>query len=219
MEAIERIEVAVRTQWANSIAQSTNDPHAFMEATNFKDPWTHQKMLAKVSTNLASSSEVFVTHYKNHYQTPYLPPIWAMVETLTFGELSKWFTNTANNTIKKQIAQNIGLPTVEILQSVMQAISLIRNTCAHHGRLWNRRIVKPLPYIKKLRSVLQTETDNNQPKKELFNYLIVMCHMMKSIQPTTTWPQRVKQHIETLTPAQQKAMGFHEQWQQQDFFN
>ena len=35
MEAIERIEVAVRTKWANALAEQTDDPHAFMQASNF----------------------------------------------------------------------------------------------------------------------------------------------------------------------------------------
>ena len=218
MEAIERIEVAVRTKWANALAEQTDDPHAFMQASNFKDPWSHQKQLAKVSSNLSNSREVFVTHYKEKYSSPYLPPIWAMVETLTLGELSKWLINTNDNAIKKEISQEIGLPTLDILEGVMQCISLIRNICAHHGRLWNRRIVKPLPNIKKLEGILEKEADRNQLKKELFNYLAVICHIMKTIQPQTSWLHRLSTHIQTLTPEQQAAMGFPQYWTENEFF-
>lgn len=43
MEAIERIEVAVRTQWADKLSVTNNDAHAFMVSAYFKDPWKHQK--------------------------------------------------------------------------------------------------------------------------------------------------------------------------------
>lgn len=218
MEAVERIEVAIRTKWANALANLTNDAHAFMRVENFRDPWTHQKKLAKVTNNLNESGEVFVKHYKEKYEQPFLPPIWAMVETLTLGELSKWFTNTANDTIKKEIAKSVGFPSVEILQSVMQGISLMRNICAHHGRLWNRRLVKPLPYIKKLRETIQTEDASNQPRKELFNYLVVTSQMMRAIQPNSTWQTRLQAHIATASTNHQRAMGFPENWQQLAFF-
>ena len=178
----------------------------------------HLCKLAKVSSNLSDSREVFVTHYKEKYSRPYLPPIWAMVETLTLGELSKWLINTNDNAIKKEIAKEIGLPTLDILEGVIQCIALIRNICAHHGRLWNRRIVKPLPNIKKLAVVLEKETDSNQLKKELFNYLIVIYHIMKTIQPQTSWLHRLSTHIQPLTPEQQAAMGFPKYWTKNKFF-
>jgi abortive infection bacteriophage resistance protein len=110
------------------------------------------------------------------------------------------------------------LPTVEILQGVLQGISLIRNICAHHGRLWNRRLVKPLPNIKKLHGIIQIEQDSHQPRKELFNYLVVICHMMKSLQPNTTWQERLSAHIKTINTDQQRAMGFPDGWQELTFF-
>ncbi len=218
IEGIERIEVAIRTQWANKLAEANQDPHAFMQSKHFKDPWSHQKKLAKVANTLKGSGEVFIKHYRDKYTSPFLPPIWAMVETLTFGELSQWFSNTADASIKKGIAKQFELPTVEIMQSVMQSLSLIRNICAHHGRLWNRRLVKQLPYIRKLSTILQAEIDSSQPKKEIYNYLVIMCVMMKAIQPDSQWQQHLKSHIQCASLEQQKAMGFVENWQQHSFW-
>ncbi|MCJ8269295.1 MAG: Abi family protein, partial [Psychrosphaera sp.] len=206
-------------QWANKLAETNQDPHAFMQSKHFKDPWSHQKKLAKVTNTFKESGEVFVKHYRDKYTNPFLPPIWAMVETLTFGELSQWFSNTADASIKKSIAKQFGLPTVEIMQSVMQSLSLIRNICAHHGRLWNRRLVKQLPYIRKLSTILQAELGSSQPKKEVYNYLVVMSVMMKAIQPDSTWQQHLKMHIQSASIEQQNAMGFAANWQQQTFWH
>ena len=218
MEGIETIEVSLRTMWANGLTNFSHDPHAFMEVKHFRDPWQHQMQLARISGNLASSSEVFVTHYKKKYTRPFLPPLWAIVETMTLGELSKWLTNTRNTTIKKRIGQEMGIPSIEVLQSVMQSIALIRNLCAHHARLWNRRLLKPLPNIKHLKNLMQTEESTRQSKKELFNYLVVMCHIMKHIQTTPHWKNRLTQHIAILSTDQQSAMGFPDEWQKQDMF-
>jgi abortive infection bacteriophage resistance protein len=218
IEGIERIEVAIRTQWANKLAETNQDPHAFMQSKHFKDPWSHQKKLAKVANTLKDSGEVFVKHYRDKYTNPFLPPIWAMVETLTFGELSQWFSNTADAPMKKSIAKQFNLPTVEIMQSVMQSLSLIRNICAHHGRLWNRRLVKQLPYIRKLSAVLQAEQGSSQPKKEIYNYLVIMSVMMKAIQPDSKWQQHLKTHIQTTSTDQQQSMGFPADWSYQVFW-
>ena len=100
MEAIERIEVAVRTQWADKLSVNNNDAHAFMLSEHFKDPWKHQKNLSKIANELKDSKETFVLHYREKYKQPFLPPIWAVVETMSFGALSHWFANTKDNQLK-----------------------------------------------------------------------------------------------------------------------
>lgn len=229
MEAIERIEVAVRTQWTNRLAQSTQNAHAYMDSTNFRNPWEHQKELSRISQDLKESSETFIQHYRGRYQEPYLPPIWAMVETLTMGQLSKWVANTKDNHLKKQIAKALGLPTVEIFESAMQCISLIRNICAHHGRLWDRPQVKRLPYIKKLHTlmcfhevkVIKENGDTavqKHPSNELYNYLVILCFIMRTLQPTSRWFSRLLAHIHTIPEKQQQRMGFPTNWQENAFF-
>lgn len=221
MEAIERIEVAVRTQWANEMSLNHNDAHAFMHSELFDNPWEHQKQLAKVSNGFDNSKEVFAKHYRDNYQQPFLPPIWAMVETLTFGELSKWFKNTKTQKLKQNISRQLGLPTVQIMESLLSCLSLIRNICAHHGRLWNRSFTKKLPLIKKLRDQLTITTPAHENgktqshvKENIYNYLIVICHIMKKIKPTSHWQQRLAAHIDTATTSQQLRMGFPSQWRQ-----
>jgi hypothetical protein len=66
-------------------------------------------------------------------------------------------------------------------------LNLLRNISAHHGRLWNRLIVKRLPKIKKL---------NN-------------------LAPLSTWPSRMAVVMAEMPPEQQQAMGCPLGWQQQ----
>ena len=140
-----------------------------------------------------------------------------MAETLTFGELSKWVGNTVDGKIKKEIAKHMGIPTIEIFKTVIQCLSLIRNICAHHGRLWNRKLVKKLPNIKRLNQHL-VKDEGTELSNSLYNYIIVISHMMRTIQTNTGWQTRLAAHIETLPSALHKRMGFPECWQDKDFW-
>lgn len=115
MEAIERIEVAVRSSWAGAMAVQYGS-HAHMKSDLYKDPWTHAKHLAKLTRDLKESNETFVAHYKHKYTEPFLPPIWAVVETMSLGGLSLWVENSKDNQIKAAVAKAFGLPTVDVLK-------------------------------------------------------------------------------------------------------
>lgn len=218
MEAIERIEVAARTRWASAMALS-HGSHAHMNADLFKDPWQHACDIARVAKELRDSNETFVVHYRNKYEAPYLPPIWAMVETMTLGGLSRWIASTNDNQVKREVAKMLGMPTIEILEQVLHALTPMRNICAHHGRLWNRRFILLLPNIKRLRGQLITETiasktgePQEQLTREIYNHLVVIQNLMLTMTPTSSWGERLSVHIQTLTPEQQGAMGFPRDW-------
>ena len=218
IEAIERIEVAARTRWASAMALR-HGSHAHMNADLFKDPWQHAADIARVSKDLQGSNETFVAHYRKKYDTPYLPPIWAVVETMTLGCLSRWIASTSDNQVKREVAKTLGMPTIEILEQVLHALTPMRNICAHHARLWNRRFILLLPNIKRLRGQFVTEsivTTTRQTQesltREIYNFLVVIQNLMQNINPGTSWGGRLAQHIQLLTAEQQKAMGFPADW-------
>lgn len=102
MEALDRIEIAVRTGWATSLAMK-HGPHAHLDGTLFHCPWQHAKDISKMAGELHNSRETFIEHYRSTYSDPYLPPIWAVVETLSLGALSRWFKATRDRTAKNAV--------------------------------------------------------------------------------------------------------------------
>ncbi len=194
MEAIERIEVSVRTRWAGAMALR-HGSHAHMDATLFKNPWQHVSDLARMAGELHDSNETFVMHYRKKYDTPYLPPIWAVVETLSLGGLSRWIKSTGDNSAKQEVAKALGMPTVEILEQVLHALTPLRNICAHHARLWNRRFTLVLPNIKRLRGQIETETvrtpddqEQIQPSRKIYNFLVVIQQPRGWLPSRRCWP-------------------------------
>lgn len=210
MEAIERIEVAVRTHWANTFSMK-HGAHGYLDAALFKNRETHRREIENIKSQIKRSNEVFIQHYLQKYTEPALPPIWAIVETMTFGALSRWFSNTKDTSIKKPVFRNLGLPNIETLESALHIFSGIRNICAHHGRLWNRRLVRQFPVVRKLSAQMVVESDG-QPSRKIYNYLLVMAFVMQHINPGSSWCNRVKNHVKSC-PLGVSEMGFPEGWE------
>ncbi len=63
-------------------------------------------------------------------------PVWAAVELLDWGGLT-YLYGYAPRDVQDTIASTCGLRGPQ-LTSWLKALNLVRNTCAHHGRLFNR---------------------------------------------------------------------------------
>lgn len=211
MEAIERIEVALRSYWSYSLAM-VGGSHAYINPELFKDSRKHIRDLAKFEREYEDCKEVFIQHYKNTYDNPALPPIWCVVETMTLGSLSRWFQNTKNNDIKKEVMKKFNLPTIEITESVFHALTPVRNVCAHHSRLWNRRFAISLPDIKRLKESLIPSNSPNHQAHYLYNYLVILLFLMGSINPKSSWKNRLIDLLDSREAGYHKSMGFPEDW-------
>ena len=213
MEAIDRFEIAVRARWTNrlSLAQGS---HAHMDCANFSDGFEYAGMYAKISNTAKQSKEVFIEHYRKKYTTPYLPALWQITELMTLGEISIWVKATKDKNVKDAIARDIGLPNKETLEGVLQLLSYIRNICAHHGRLWNRRTVKRSPNIRAFHLDMEIEVqgDQRQPGNSIYNVLVVLSKTLRHQSPDTTFPQRVRDLVNTRSLDQQNDMGFPPDW-------
>lgn len=211
LDALERVEVAVRTAFAREMSLA-HGAHAHMNCGLFKNQGLHQSSLDKVGEELRRSHETFVRHYQQKYTEPSLPPIWAVVETMSFGNLSRWLGNTNDTNVKKQIMTSLGMPTIDILERVLHTLTPVRNDCAHHSRLWNRRYTMAPPTILKIESRLVSD----MRKFYLFNYLVIIEYLLAQINPGSQWKSRLVNLFNTLQPQQIKAMGFPDDWQNRE---
>jgi abortive infection bacteriophage resistance protein len=160
---------------------------------------------------LDRSDEVFVGHYRQRYQMP-RPPIWAACEVMSFGLLSRFYENIKRDRDRKQISSTYGL-SPDSLKSVLEHLVYIRNLCAHHSRLWNRRftVTVTLP-----RSSPAAVIPNLHPAEDrrLYNTLVLLIHLAGVIDPGSDWPARLTRHLGTLKPGLLPHMGFPPDWKQ-----
>ena len=96
------------------------------------------KWLKKYETGLDNSHEDFVSHHIENYDGTL--PVWAAVEILDLGSL-RYLYGFAPRSVQNSVAQHFGLSSPQ-LESWMRSLEIVRNACAHHGRLFNRVYAK-----------------------------------------------------------------------------
>ncbi|MEH6823753.1 MAG: Abi family protein [Motiliproteus sp.] len=212
MDAIERIEVSLRTQWAYALSHRYG-PHAHLDVSLFTanaPRWDHQRALTRLTSTVQQSRESFIVHLRNTYDE-LLPPIWAVVEIMTLGELSKWVGNMLRRQDRNAVARSYGLDEINLC-SFLHHLAYVRNLCAHHSRLWNRDLVFRFKLPKRGDPKLLTAFNGSTPKK-LYNTLAMLGGLMDTIAPGNHWKQRLQQLIAThaIDPA---PMGFPSGWEQ-----
>lgn len=134
-DAIERVEVSMRSQWAYQLAHH-HGPYAHLDAALAFKSHLWRTNLEKLSTEVSRSDEPFIKHIRDTY-TEALPPVWAACEVMSLGLLSRWYNNLRPMATRRAIAAVYGVDE-KVLESWLRHLSLVRNICAHHGRLWNR---------------------------------------------------------------------------------
>lgn len=188
LDAIERVEVSLRTQWAYHLARR-HGPHAYLDKhlTRRKDWWQHN--LDRLREEVDRSEEVFIKHYKRKYSDPELPPVWEVCEIMSLGTLSRWFTNLRPKGTRAAIARTYSLDE-RVLQSFIRQLTYVRNVCAHHNRLWNRQfsVTMKLPRTKPAELV---ESFHDGGNRRLYNTLVMLAWMLDVVSPKHRWKQRL----------------------------
>lgn len=218
-EALERVEIHIRTQWVYNLVTLTQDPFAHLNPNNFLDLESHQQSLDKLKIEVnRSKKETFVRHFFDHYEGEF-PPLWACVHLMTLGELIRWVENTKSIEVRNGIAQSLGFQKFYPFSSFAVALTELRNVCAHHVRLWNRSFMKRHATVKFLgvpgfEDILPVRSSN-----KLYSLAILLAASLKAHNPNTSWPKRLRLLLETRTSQQIHAMGFPPDWAESGVWN
>lgn len=212
MDAIERVEVAVRTQLTYHFAH-TYGPFGHIIPKNFRD-WfgarAHPNWIAKLREEAQNATEAFITHYRQKYDGFPDLPIWMLTELMSLGSLSFWYTGLENRD-KRAVSAHFGLP-YKRLEKWLHTLTVVRNVCAHHSRLWNRQLpVKP----------------DNQPEPEwlppitprndrIFYVLLMLRYLLRCDGNGNDWAQGMNVLLAPIceNAEYREAMGVPENWQE-----
>ena len=209
MDAIEQVEVSVRTQWAYHLSLA-HGAHAYLEPAIFRSVSAHQRCLAALNEEIERSQETFIDHYQRTYTHPLLPPIWAACEVMSFGQLSRWISNLKQRRDRQRIAEIYDLDE-RVLCSFLHHLTHVRNLCAHHSRLWNRRftITMQIPSVRPARA---RTWFNGSADRQVYNTLVMLGVLLNTIDPSTTWPSRIQALLDGSSGVDPSAMGFPDTW-------
>lgn len=219
LDAIERFEVSIRTQMAYHLSCNHNTAHPHLQAQLFHKQSVYDSSINKLTSDVRKSKEDFIKHLTSRYQEA-LPPIWASVELMTLGQLSKWYSNIGARTDRQSIAR-IYQVDEKILTSFCQHLTHVRNYSAHHARLWNRGFTVTMTIPRRGPNDLISGLDNTQlqgrAQRKLYNTLVMLVQLMNVMNPGHHWKQRLLTLIQSHQIDTSK-MGFPANWQQRDIW-
>lgn len=209
---LEFIEVSIRTHIGYYHAKSYG-PLGYLDSATFKDLYRYEKFKVDYENAIEEygSKEAFVKHHKDVYNGQF--PIWALVELLSFGSLSRVFKNL-NREIQDEICKNNYGRIGEIyIENWLQGFTILRNICAHRGRIYNREIPFSLRLQKRDKVILSNNgLYINRATKQLFVYLFVAKKIVTEPQIWHTFIDRFLTLIKKYPFVNLSNYGFPENW-------
>lgn len=234
LEAVERIEVSLRTQVGYILGRRSAFAH--LEQRNFTPSFVelyvdektgettskHSEWIRQVDERRASSEEVFVDHFRKKYDDQM--PIWALTEILELGDLAILYRGLQND-VATEIATHYAVPNKKILTSWIASTNYVRNVAAHQARLFNRKLVHAPKRPRSATIPLLTHLrDDSAPKQDfgLYNALAVMAYLLRSISGHSEWTGRLRGIVDGFPNVPFlgiDSMGFAEGWDQHDLWS
>jgi len=156
-----------------------------------------------------NSHEQFIKHFKALYGDAHtLPPYWIITELMAFGTLLTMFRGVPQS-VKREIAGRFGV-NAKVLESWLKTLNIIRNICAHHGRLWNRELgFKPMIPKKDPKWHEPAEVTNDR----VFGVLTILKCMLDDVAPQSAWTDRLLRLLDEYSDLPRNRMGFPANWQ------
>jgi abortive infection bacteriophage resistance protein len=214
LDAIERIEVSVRTQWSYHVAHESK-AHGYLQIAHAASARRFARQLGLLEGELSRSSETFIKHFREKYSDPDLPPIWAACEVMSLGQLSNWYGMLRPIALRKRISKTYLLDQ-QVLESALHHLSYVRNICAHHSRLWNREMVITFSVPKRPAGLRDAIADPDGRK--LYNSLCLIVHLIDCISPGHHWRDRLQDIVGRYGP-DLSAMGFPGDWRERQLWS
>lgn len=216
---IEKIEISLRTRMIYQLS-TQHHPNWFEDISLFKDSKAFYSNLFIIDEELKRCKEVFIKEHLKKYNTYTSntqhfprPPAWKTIEIISMGHLSKLYGNLKNNLIvKKDLPDALLVPNHIFFSSWLQSISLVRNFCAHHSRLWNKTLVTipQIPSRPKGRWI--SKLPSPQAAAKLYPVLCCMKYLLNSIDPTNNFADELLQLCNKYPNIDINAMGFDRNW-------
>ena len=100
----------------------------------------------------------------------------------------------------------------DVLLSFIEYLAYLRNLCAHHSRVWNRKTTKTIKIPRSKPSKLIHSFNNESlSSRKLYNPLVLVVHLLKIICPDNHFKNRLITLIEKHD-IPFGAMGFPNDW-------
>jgi abortive infection bacteriophage resistance protein len=112
---------------------------------------------------------------------------------------------------KRKIANFYGVSD-SVFESWLHSIVYVRNICAHHSRLWNKTLrIQPLFPRKTISAFLSSPV---RPDR-IYYVLCIIQYLLRTVNPSTSFPFRLKALLTEFPNVDITAMGFVKDWKKE----
>lgn len=196
LDALERVEIYVRTALAHELGY--HNPLAYEDvgfirpeqARDYTDKqgkrrnawaeWTRRQQ-----DQLSRCQE---DHVLSHRHKGRAIPIWVAVEAWDFGTVSKYY-ELLKGRWQNKVCERLGVSNAKVLRNWLQELNTLRNRCAHHTRIWNQSLGKPVPVLAEPFFDALALDDN--ARSRLFGLVAVLGYLLRQIGPSSQWLAQV----------------------------
>lgn len=213
LKYIEIIEVSVKSVYAYEFTKIYGAT-GYLDSTNFSDESIYTNIMQKAEKQKKARlpHEAYLKHFINNLHQDI--PLWAFVDLLTISDISFLYKISPSD-VSISVASAFGLKAKgsKLLESFMHLLTIIRNLCAHGGRLYNR-LFEQKPWLsKKELALLISLPDNTKDNSHLYGFIIIMRRLLK---PSDF--SEMKQEISNLSKkypfVKMSNYGFREDWKE-----
>jgi abortive infection bacteriophage resistance protein len=217
LDAIERVEVGIRTRIAYRIARELGpfayDSPIYLPGISLD---TYVNWFEELRDEINRSREPFIGHFKNKYGDEHcLPPIWMAVEVMSFGKTLTLFRGIQQK-MKKEIAYCYKMND-EVFLSWLVAINSVRNICAHHSRLIDRQLYNK-PKITRVHKHPEWHYPLEIPRDKIFGIMTILQFLLSVDDTSNQWREKVFELIRLNPDIPLTVMGFPEKWRDSPFW-
>lgn len=212
IDALERIEVASRTVISDTMSLRYG-AHWYTDGNLFNSSAEeHQGFVKSIREEIENQRDKcpFLTHYDRTYNSPELPPSWMVAEIMPLGTWSRVFSKPKHQKDYAAIAIKLGHHAV-LVQSWLHCLTVLRNFCAHHVCVWNRKFpIRPQP-------PMVDGAELSDPYRFYAQAAIIQKFLFK-ISPSSSWPFRLAELFNKHPSVPIGEMGFHPRWSESRFW-
>ena len=213
--AIQRIEISLRSKVINQFSLA-HGAFWYMNPELATDKHKYVENLSSLERELQRSKDDFIKEHYAKYGSHTLPPSWKLIDLSSFGCLTKLYFNFSDGALKKKVARSYGVPQQEILESWMKAINALRNTCAHHGRVWNR-VMPTMPQMP-VRLKRPWIKNRVQVANRLYAVFCCIIYWLNAIDARNTLVGDFKALLKRYPMVDVAALGFPTGWQDEELW-
>lgn len=214
---LEKIEVAIRAKMIYILSHA-HGAFWYHDSSLFIN---HDKFIytgIKITKEYERNREDFIISFKRFYSNP-LPPSWMIFEITSFGTLSNIYENLRPTRAKRDIAQYFGLDD-RTFTSWIHSIVYIRNVCAHHSRLWNKKLsIAPVLPVTPVNQWLNTITTTNTVtnvvslvNNRTYYILSMILYLLQSVNNNNKFKDKFYHLLSKYPTVDPAAMGFTRNW-------